>query len=146
MACNRVFNFVIIQTVLFIIFPMSLYYQNTKHVPEIFRTSCRDVVYWYWTTRRIPTSCYVCSEIRASLVEQKQYNANQYWRGRGFHYDVSATFTMPDHASCDAKFPKSIYSDSVISGFSNTTRFSLFLLYAIHYLIDIVDSTIVLLS
>ena len=134
--CKHAFHFCISQAVLYIIFPMSLNYQNTRTHSGIFRTSCslRSILVLHYTSQT-----HVFRNPRQYLVVQNQCNAKQAIGTTGVFIATLAQLSrngtmkheaMPDHASFDIKLPKSIYSDDVISVFSYIIRFSLLSLIA----------------
>ena len=132
MECKHVFHFCISRAILYIIFPMSLYYQNTRTRPGnfpifLFMAQFAGVAL-HVTDPRLQKSAPVFSRTE-SMWCQTGIGATGVFivtsaRSRNGTMKHDA---MLHYASFDVKLPNSIYSDYVISVFSYIIRFSLFL-------------------
>ena len=136
MECKHVFHFCISRAVLYIIFPMSRYYQNTRtrsgHFPNfLFMAYCTGVAL-YVTDPRLQKSAPVFSrtesmECQTGIGVTGVFIVTSAQRSRNGTMKHDA---MLHYASFDVKLPNSIYSVYVISVLSYIIRFSLFLVIA----------------
>ena len=133
MECKHVVHFCISRAVLYIIFPMLLYYQNTRtrsgNFPNfLFMAQCIGVAL-HVTDPRLQKSVPVFSRTE-SMCCQTGIGATGVFIVTSAQRSRNGTMkhaAMLHYASFDVKLPNSIYSVYVISVFSYIIRFSLFL-------------------